>query len=74
MGDQKAYKYRVFSLEAVLGVFRYSIREDSYLSDDLETQAILESVASGYRWVRSDGENAIFEIDIVAPSSRMTRG
>lgn len=57
------FEYRVHPAQAVVECFtppRFDMA-DAYLSSDAETDSIKETLAAGFRWVRTDGEHAIFE-------------
>lgn len=46
-------------------------RPDAYLTEDVHTHALRDVLQKGYRWIRTEGEHAIFEqsrTDIVTPS------
>lgn len=59
------YSYKLFDKTMVVELFRHraQIRPDAYLSQSLngELDGIRAAVAAGYRWVRSEGEMAVFE-------------
>ena len=59
------YSYKLFDKVMVLELFRHQahLRPDAYLSTSLngELDAIRGAVAAGYRWIRSEGELAVFE-------------
>ncbi len=59
------YNYKLFEKTMVLELFRHQaqIRPDAYLSRSLngELDAIRAAIAAGYRWIRSEGEMAVFE-------------
>ena len=52
---------RVCDIEPILHV---PFPEDSYLSQDNSTKTLAELLAKGYRWIRTDGEIAVFEKEI----------
>lgn len=59
----KTYEYRVHHAPAVvelLAVKRFDM-PDAFLASDIETEEIQKTLAEGFRWVRTDGEHAIFE-------------
>ncbi len=59
------YTYKLFDKTLVVELFRHQsqLRPDAYLSQSLngELDAIRAAVAAGYRWIRSEGEIAVFE-------------
>ncbi len=57
------FEYRVHPANAVVELLspkRFDM-PDAYIASDLETDTIRETLALGFRWVRTDGEHAIFE-------------
>ncbi len=63
----KTYHYATMPLGAVAEMGRVPAPEDGYLSEDENVRAIRDLLAKGYRWVRSDGEWAVFERIIETP-------
>ena len=65
------YGYKLFDKTLVLELYRHKpqLRADAYLSTSLngELDAIRAALRDGYRWVRSEGEIAIFEKQSPAP-------
>lgn len=68
------YSYRTFPVDSVISLTDVLMRQQlapdtiptgSYLSDDAETRAILETLRAGYRWIRTEDELAIFEKKVV---------
>ena len=56
----RIYEYLVFPLSAVLATFAPdSNKPDAYRDSD--TAGVREAAQNGYRWIRTDGENAVFE-------------
>jgi hypothetical protein len=57
------HKYHYFTVPAsdVIGCARLCVEPDSYISDDPTSQALRELLRKGYRWIRTDGEYAVFE-------------
>jgi len=57
------YRYQVFPAAEVLALFavRPDLPADAFISADRMTAAIQAALAAGFRWVRIDGEHAIFE-------------
>ena len=65
------YDYILFDKETAFEAFRHRPPEmaDAYLSQDLhsELDGIRDALNKGYRWVRTDGEFAIFEKALARP-------
>lgn len=57
----EVYDYRVFRLYDVISLTMVSVESDSYIAEDRISEVIKDSLRSGYRWVRSEGDYAIFE-------------
>jgi hypothetical protein len=57
------YAYRLFCFSQIEAVFTPPglTSPDVYCAADTETEALRASLAEGYRWVRTDGEIAVFE-------------
>lgn len=59
------YNYLVLPAEQVKTIFAAaamgSALPDSYLSEDEVSKALSIAIDSGFRWVRTDGDSAIFE-------------
>jgi hypothetical protein len=59
------YSYKLFDKTLVLELYRHKpqLRPEAYLSTSLngELDAIRAAVSEGYRWIRSEGEIAVFE-------------
>jgi hypothetical protein len=58
------FTYKVFPAARVIEIFAManSPQPDRYLSLDAHTQAILDALQAGYRWIRTDADQAIFEL------------
>ena len=41
--------------------------EDAYFADEFHTKAVRDLLAKGYRWIRTEGEWAVFEKEIFKP-------
>lgn len=73
------YRYATFKASHVTDMFKQPVPEDSYLASDAETDAIKQALMMGFRWVRTDGDIAVFErIENLSPielldSSHATR-
>ena len=61
--SQRKYHYQVFPAAEVLALFavRPDVPADAFISADKATEAIQAALTAGFRWVRTDGEHAIFE-------------
>jgi hypothetical protein len=59
----RIYDYLVFPLAAVQAILAPpdSNKPDAYVSKDSDTTGIREAAQKGYRWIRTHGENAVFE-------------
>jgi hypothetical protein len=59
------YNYLVLPAEQVKTIFAAAAMgpglPDSYLSEDEVSKALAIAIDSGFRWVRTDGDSAIFE-------------
>lgn len=55
------YQYLVFQADMVRAVFSLGHHPDSYISSEPATDSLREAVRMGFRWVRTDGEWAVFE-------------
>lgn len=60
----KTYKYLVFKVMHVAEYFDAIAQgsPDSYIASDSFSEALETALKEGYRWVRSDGNEAIFEL------------
>ena len=65
------YDYILFDKQAVFEAFRHrpATQPDAYLSEDLnsELSGIRDALNKGYRWVRTDGDYAVFEKESLPP-------
>lgn len=59
------YSYQLFDKSVVLELYRYKpqLHPNASLATlfNGELEAIRTAVAAGYRWIRSEGETAVFE-------------
>lgn len=55
-----AYDYLIFPAEYVQDYFRVYVT-GGYLSSEDMLERLKAALADGYRWVRTEGDNAIFE-------------
>jgi hypothetical protein len=61
------YHYILFNLALVHAAFAYvdtRTMPDAYLADEPVLRKICEVVNAGYRWVRSEQDYAVFELEI----------
>lgn len=61
------YHYATVRADAVAAMARVPAPEDSFLSLDAEVAAVRDLLAKGYRWIRTDGEWAVFERAVHTP-------
>lgn len=64
MTSQDTFEYRVFQLENVLFYTNKTFSDSKYMGNGLpgnSRQDWDEALASGYRWIRTDGELVIME-------------
>jgi hypothetical protein len=57
----RRYHYATVRADALFLLTKVPIPKDSYVSNDEETKAVRKLLAAGYRWIRTDGEWAVFE-------------
>ena len=58
---RRKFEYACASAEAVLAVTARPMLPDAYVSQDRDTEAVRDLLANGFRWVRTEGEFAVFE-------------
>ncbi len=61
---RRGYEYACVSVEAVRSLTAERKYPDAYVSDDADTAAVRELLERGFRWVRTEGELAIFEKEV----------
>ena len=61
---QRRYEYACVSIEAVRALSAEPKYPDAYVSEDADTVAVRELLERGFRWVRTEGELAIFEKEV----------
>jgi hypothetical protein len=66
-GRKRRFHYATVPAEYVLLASRIDTGPDAYVADDAATIAVRDLLAKGYRWVRTDGEWAVFEKEIIKP-------
>lgn len=58
------FHYLVFKLDVIAPMLEPPDEENrpgAYLAEDATSKALKDALAKGYRWTRTDGDNAIFE-------------
>jgi hypothetical protein len=55
------YDYRVMRVGTVASMIELPMMPDAYISESKETKALRLLLSHGYRWIRTDGEFAVFE-------------
>ncbi len=58
------YHYVTLRVEALCQLTQYIFERDAYISTSPEKTAYEQLLAHGYRWVRTDGEWAVFELEL----------
>ena len=67
---QVQYEYRLLPTARVietLSALSTQLQDGAYIASDAETDAIREALAAGFRWIRTDGELAVFERVVPGP-------
>ncbi len=60
-------------IEPILRGIDPEAKPDAYVADDAPARILRDLLAKGYRWVRTDGDFAIFEQAIYAVSAAKRR-
>lgn len=55
------WSYATMPVSDVEACLRVPVPQDSFLAKDATTTALSDLLKHGYRWVRTDGEIAVFE-------------
>lgn len=55
------YEYITFSAAMVISMFAAPIFPDAYIAEDAESLEIKTALDRGFRWIRTDGDVAVFE-------------
>jgi hypothetical protein len=55
------FDYKVFPAQSVYEYFEVPLYQGAYRSKSLLDDEIKAALDAGYRWVRTEGEHAIFE-------------
>ena len=66
-GRKRRFHYATLPAECVLLGARVDMGEGAYFADEFHTKAVRDLLAKGYRWIRTDGEWAVFEKEIFKP-------
>ena len=61
---RRGYEYACVSVEAVRALTAEPQYPDAYVSEDADTAVVRELLKCGFRWVRTEGELAIFEKEV----------
>lgn len=61
MPARRKFEYACVNADAVRAVTARPMMPDAYASDDRDTRAVRELLAEGFRWVRTEGDFAVFE-------------
>ena len=61
---RRGYEYGCVSVEAVRALTAEPYHPHANVSDDADTSAVRELIKCGFRWVRTEGELAIFEKEV----------
>lgn len=62
MIGEYVYKYAAVKVADLLAIIEVPAPKGSYVSKSEETRAILNLTERGYRWIRTDGDYAVFEL------------
>jgi hypothetical protein len=63
-GRKRRFHYATMPAEDVILACREAAEPDAYVAEDFRTRAVRRLVTEGYRWVRTDGDWAVFEKEI----------
>ncbi len=58
------YHYVTMRVDALCQLTQYVFERDAYISDTPERRAFETLLTHGYRWVRTDGDWAVFELEM----------
>ena len=59
--DAPVYEYEILPYDDVCALLRFCDEPDAYVSEDSIQVELKRILAAGFRWVRSEGDHAIFE-------------
>jgi len=60
---ERRFKYAALPALAVQKIINVSVHKDSYITEDEVSFSLRTLLAEGYRWIRTDGDYAIFELE-----------
>ncbi len=63
-GRKRRFHYATVPMEDVAWEAHITTEPDAYVAEDATKIAVRELLAKGYRWVRTDGDWAVFEKEI----------
>lgn len=68
-GYRIRFEYYSFDADLVIPATRHedTVPEDSYLTNEPALEALREALDKGFRWVRTDGDVAVFERMFLSP-------
>lgn len=55
------YEYEALPLSKVIGIIQHCEYDDSYITKDTVFEEYFRIIDLGFRWVRTEGDQAIFE-------------
>lgn len=55
------YHYATVKFSDLAPICKVPSPKDSYISEDETVKAVSDLLKKGYRWIRTDGEYAVFE-------------
>lgn len=58
------YHYATMHASSLFDITHVPMPKDSFLTEDAEVKALRDLLMKGYRWIRTDGETAIFEKEL----------
>ena len=58
---RRGYEYACVNAEAVRALTMEPKYADAYVSEDSDTATVRELLERGFRWIRTEGEVAVFE-------------
>lgn len=60
---KSSFSYATVKLDTVRQFFSVPRFPDSFISQDSDSACLSDLLSKGYRWVRSDGDMAVFELE-----------
>ena len=64
MPARRKFEYACVNADAVRAVTARPMPPDAYVSDEADTRAVRDLLAKGFRWVRTEGDVAVFEKEV----------